>query len=277
MHYRQLGVSGRHISGLVLAVPPDRELAPRLIDVALDEGVNLIDAPGPVAEEIVGGCLRGRRDNLMIETRVGLPSGDRTRLAGVVRSSLVRSVNESLRRLRTDRVDLLCLHRWDGVAPLDDALLALDELIRAGKVRHTGLSEFSAAQVTTVMSMAGTGRLIPPTAVQVCCPSDLGGTVYAAVRAGLGTLVRCPLRPGRPGADRGVREVFAPVAAWRGVTVAQAVLAWLQDRFGVTGVVVGASGEDELRERLAAADLELSEDETRRIDQALLKGQAPHT
>ncbi|GAA1235983.1 aldo/keto reductase [Pseudonocardia alaniniphila] len=316
MQYRKIGNSGLRVSRLVLGTlnvgsheqfAPlgglDQPTAQRLIEIAMDAGVNMIDTADLYshgqAEEIVGASLKGRRDDVLIATKARFPSGAGPNDAGSSRFHLTRAVEASLRRLGTDHIDLLYLHQWDGETPLEETLQTLDQLVRDGKVRYTGVSNFSGWQVAKTAAVARAHNLIPPIAQQVYYTPEAREAEYeiipAAVDSGLGTLVWSPLgqsllsgkvRRGRPvppttrqGTDWpepyvtdrerafDIIDVLVCVAEDRGVSVPQVVLSWLLNRPGITGAVFGARNEDQLRDDLAAVDLVLTEDETRQIDE----------
>src|ERR1700712_4064710 len=157
MEYRQLGRCGLRVSVLTLgtmtfggrgnfAAVGDTDLqgARRQIDMALDAGVNLIDTAdvysAGASEEIVGEALDGRRDRVLLATKARMPMGEGPNDAGLSRQHLISSVEDSLRRLRTDHIDLFQVHEWDGQTPLEETLETLDALVRAGKIRYIGCS-----------------------------------------------------------------------------------------------------------------------------------------
>src|SRR3954465_5120450 len=159
MHYRQLGRSGLRVSSLTLGTmtfggrgpfanvgSTDVAGASRQIDMCLDRGVNCVDTANVYSdghsEEIVGEALAeaGRRDPWGAATKAGMPMGDGPNDAGLSRHHLIRECENSLRRLRTDHIDLYQLHEWDGQTPLEETLEALDTLVRSGKVRYVGAS-----------------------------------------------------------------------------------------------------------------------------------------
>ena len=161
MEYRQLGRSGLRVSTITLgtmgfggtgwAQPVgqiDVEGARRQIEMARDAGVNLIDTAdvysGGTSEEILGQALGNDRDEVLIATKVRMPMGDGPNDAGLSRHHIVRSAEASLRRLKTDYIDLYQVHEWDGHTPLEETLSALDSLVQAGKVRYVGASNYSA-------------------------------------------------------------------------------------------------------------------------------------
>src|SRR6476469_6313433 len=165
MEYRYLGRSGLRVSTFTLGTMNlggrgmfanvghgDITDAQRLLDVAIDHGVNLIDTANGysngMSEEILGKALDGRRDRLMIATKGRMSMGDGANDAGLSRHYLVKQVEASLRRLRTDHIDLYQVHEWDGCTPLEETLEALDSLVRSGKIRYIGSSNYAGWQLS---------------------------------------------------------------------------------------------------------------------------------
>ncbi len=161
MEYRNLGASGLKVPVLSFGTGTfggqgplfsawgrsDASEARRLIDICLDVGVNLFDTAdvysNGASEEILGAAIKGRRDKVLISTKTGLPMGDGPLDAGTSRYRLVASVDAALKRLNTDYIDLLQLHAFDAFTPIDEVLSTLDALVRAGKLRYVGASNFS--------------------------------------------------------------------------------------------------------------------------------------
>ena len=160
MEYRQLGRSGLRVSVLTMGTmtfggrsifrkvgSTDLEAARRQIDLALAAGVNLFDTANAysegLSEEILGQALGKRRDDVLVATKARMVVGEGANDGGVSRYHLIRECENSLRRLQTDRIDLYQLHEWDGQTPLDETLEALDALVRSGKVRYIGASNYS--------------------------------------------------------------------------------------------------------------------------------------
>src|SRR5579862_1425071 len=171
MEYRQLGRSGLRVSCLTLGTmtfggrgqfrtvgDTDLEGARRQIDMALDAGVNLIDTAdiysGGASEEIVGAALAGRRDRVLVATKGRFAMGEGPNDAGLSRHHLIRACEASLRRLQTDHIDLYQVHQWDGQTPLEETLGALDDLVRSGKVRYVGCSNFAGWQVSKALGVS---------------------------------------------------------------------------------------------------------------------------
>jgi aryl-alcohol dehydrogenase-like predicted oxidoreductase len=315
MRYRQLGTSGLRVSVLTMGTmtfggkggfasvgSTGVEEARRQVDRCLDAGVNLIDTAnvysGGLSEEICGEVLEGRRDRVLVATKARMPMGDGPNDAGLSRQHLIAQCEASLRRLRTDHIDLYQVHEWDGQTPLSETLRALDDLVRAGKVRYVGCSNYAGWQLMKALGVAereGLGRF--------CC-QQIHYTLQAreaeyelvpiAVDQGLGLLVWSPLagglltgkyRRGEPGPEGSrllsgwdeppvpdqdklydIVDVLVEVAAGRGASPAQVALAWLLERPAVTSVIVGARTTEQLADNLGAADLSLTADELDRLE-----------
>jgi len=171
MRYRQLGGSGLRVSVLAMGTmtfggkegwarvgSTDVEEARRQVDRCLDAGVNLIDTANVystgLSEEICGQVLEGRRHQVLIATKARMPMGDGPNDAGLSRHHLVRECEASLRRLRTDHIDLYQVHEWDGQTPLEETLQALDDLVRSGKVGYVGCSNYAGWQLMKALGIA---------------------------------------------------------------------------------------------------------------------------
>ncbi|HLW95471.1 MAG TPA: aldo/keto reductase [Solirubrobacteraceae bacterium] len=315
MEYRQLGRGGLRISPLTLGTMGfggagqfsdvgniDLAGAQRQIDMALDAGVNLIDTADiyshGASEEIIGEALEGRRDRVLLATKARFAMGPGPNDGGLSRHHLIEACEASLRRLRTDHIDLYQLHEWDGQTPLEETLGALDDLVRSGKVRYVGSSNFAGWQVTKALGIARQHGLPTFVSQQVYLSLQERSAEYeivpSAIDQGLGLLIWSPLAGGwlsgkyRRGqqAPEGARhagtwgeppiydedrlydtiDVLVEVAQAHGVSAAQVALAWLLKRPGVTSVIVGARTEEQLADNLAAADLELGEEERARLE-----------
>jgi aryl-alcohol dehydrogenase-like predicted oxidoreductase len=316
MRYRQLGASGLRVSELTMGTmtfggkggfasvgSTGVDEARRQVDQCLDAGVNLIDTANVysdgLSEEILGEVLEGRRDEVLVATKARMPMGDGPNDAGLSRHHLVAQCEASLRRLRTDHIDLYQVHEWDGQTPLSETLQALDDLVRAGKVRYVGCSNYAGWQLMKALGVAereGLGRF---------CSQQIHYTLQAreaeyellpiAIDQGLGVLVWSPLaggllsgkyRRGAPGPEGSrllsgwdeppvrdqdklydIVDVLVAVAAARGASPAQVALAWLLDRPAVTSVIVGARTSEQLTDNLGAASLSLTADELARLEQ----------
>lgn len=300
MRYRLLGRSGLRVSELCLgtmtfgnrewgtAEPESGEIYARYRDA----GGNFIDTANEIyaggrSESIVGALVAGHRDEVVLATKfsLALPGGRDANLAGNHRKSLVRSVESSLRRLKTERIDLLWMHAWDGVTPLDEVVRALDDLVRQGKVLYLGVSNAPAWVVARCNTLAELRGQTPFVALQ--CEYSLverGVERELAPMArdlGLAMLAWSPLAGGvlsgkyaaaatddprrldvfkfqtLDDAKRAVAEGLRDVAESAGCSPAQAALAWLLARRGVIPVL-GARTPGQLEDNLGASDVVLS-------------------
>jgi aryl-alcohol dehydrogenase-like predicted oxidoreductase len=318
MDCRQLGSSGLRVPVLSFGTATfggtgplfgawgrsDETEARRLVDVCLEAGVTLFDTAdvysNGASESVLGAAIRGRRDRVLISTKTGLPMGDGPQDWGASRSRLIRAVEDSLRRLGTDHVDLLQLHAFDASTPTEEVMGTLDMLIAAGKVRYAGVSNYPGWQVMKAQGIAdrhGSPRLV---AHQVYY--SLIGRAYEAdlmpvgADQGVGALVWSPLGWGRLtgkiGRDRPIpagsrlhdTEQFAPpveaehlyrvidaleaVAAETGKTVPQVAINWLLRRPTVSSVIIGARNEAQLRDNLGAVGWELTAAQVAVLDTA---------
>ncbi len=318
MDYRQLGSSGLRVPVLSFGTATfggtgplfgawgrsDETEARRLVDVCLEAGVTLFDTAdvysNGASESVLGAAIRGRRDRVLISTKTGLPMGDGPQDWGASRSRLIRAVEDSLRRLGTDYVDLLQLHAFDASTPTEEVMGTLDTLIAAGKIRYAGVSNYPGWQVMKAQGIAdrhGSPRLV---AHQVYY--SLIGRAYEAdlmpvgADQGVGALVWSPLGWGRLtgkiGRDRPIpagsrlhdTEQFAPpveaehlyrvidaleaVAAETGKTVPQVAINWLLRRPTVSSVIIGARNEAQLRDNLGAVGWELTAPQVAVLDAA---------
>ncbi|TCQ00937.1 aryl-alcohol dehydrogenase-like predicted oxidoreductase [Sphingomonas sp. PP-F2F-A104-K0414] len=318
MDYRQLGSSGLRVPALSFGTATfggsgplfgawghsDETEARRMVDICLDAGVTLFDTAdvysNGASETVLGAAIKGRRDQVLVSTKTGLPMGDGPGDWGTSRARLIRAVEASLRRLGTDHVDILQVHAYDASTPAEELMGTLDTLIAAGKVRYAGVSNYSGWQVMKAQAIAdrhGWPRLV---AHQVYY--SLIGRAYEAdlmplgADQGLGALVWSPLGwgrlTGRIGRDRPIpagsrlhdTEQFAPpvetdhlyrvidaleaVAADTAKTVPQVAINWLLRRPTVASVIIGARTEEQLRDNLGAVGWALSADQVATLDAA---------
>ena len=217
MRYRQLGASGLRVSVLSMGTmtlggkggfasvgSTDVEEARRQLDACLEAGINLVDTANVysagLSEEIVGQVLEGRRDDVLLATKARMPMGDGPNDAGLSRHHLVRECEASLWRLRTDHVDLYQVHEWDGQTPLEETLQALDDLVRAGKVRYVGCSNYAGWQLMKALGIAERRGLTRFVSQQIHYTLQAREAEYEllpiAVDQGLGLLVWSPLAGG---------------------------------------------------------------------------------
>jgi aryl-alcohol dehydrogenase-like predicted oxidoreductase len=275
--------------------------ARRLVDRCLDAGINLFDTADAYArgesERVLGEALKGRRNRVILATKVNtLCEGPNDR--GLSRSHIISGCDASLRRLRTDWIDLYQVRLWDGQTPLEETLSALDYPVRSGKVRYIGCSNYAAWQLMKALTAADKIS-VPRYATQQINYSLLwreaeNELVPIAIAEGVGILVWGPLAGGflsgkfRRGetlvegtrfaaqGNRGsfeiehgydVVKVVADIGEARGVSPAQVALNWLTRRAGVSSVLIGARTEEQLADNLNAATWNLSDEELSRLDE----------
>ena len=316
MEYRKLGRSGLQISALTLGTMTfggegnfaavgntDLAGARRQIEMCLDAGLNLIDTADVYstgrAEEIVGEALGSKRDDVLIATKVRFPMGSGPNMAGLSRHHIIQGCEDSLRRLRTDHIDLYQVHEWDGSTPLEETLAALEQLQQSGKVRYVGASNYSGWQLMKALGIAERDHLPRFVSQQIYYSLQERSAEYEliplALDQGLGTLVWSPLAGGLlsgkyrrdedgPAGSRHLSDwdeppvydreklydtvdVLVEIAEAHDVSPARVALAWLQRRPGITSVVIGARTDEQLADNLAAAHLELSDEETARLEE----------
>ena len=315
MEYRQLGHSGLRVSTITLgtmgfggtgwATPVgqiDVDGARRQIGLARDAGVNLFDTAdvysGGLSEEILGKALGSDRDQVLVATKVRLPMGDGPNDAGSSRHHIIRSAEASLRRLGTDYIDLYQVHEWDGQTPLEETLQALDDLVRWGKVRYVGCSNYAAWHLMKALWTADRNRLTPFVSNQLYYSlqaRDIENEIVpVAIDQGIGILVWSPIAGGLLSGKyrRGVEappgsrhltdwneppvydqdklydtvEELVAIGEDLGVSAARVALAYTMAKPAVTSVIVGARTEEQLADNLAAADLKLSAAHVERLD-----------
>jgi aryl-alcohol dehydrogenase-like predicted oxidoreductase len=317
MQYRQLGRSGLHVSVLTLGTmtfggagqfqkvgSTDVAGAERQLDICIDAGVNFVDTANiysrGLAEDILGQALRndGRRDKVLVASKVRFRMGERPNDAGLSRHHIIAECEASLRRLRSSHIDLYQLHEWDGLTPLDETLEAMDTLVRSGKVRYIGVSNFSAWHLMKTIGVAREERFIKPITQQIHYTLQAREAEYELVPAsldqGLGILVWSPLAggllSGKYRRDRQDPEGSRRLAGWQeppvydtdklydivdalvaigeahDVSAARVALAWVLGRPGVTSAIIGARNEAQLADNLKSADLMLTAEERAKLD-----------
>ena len=315
MQYRQLGRTGLRVSTFTLgtmgfggtgwATPVgkiDVDGAREQIAIARDAGVNLIDTADVysegLSEEILGKALGKDREDVLIATKVRMPMGEGPNDAGLSRHHIIRGAEASLRRLGTDYIDLYQVHEWDGQTPLEETLTALDDLVRSGKVRYIGCSNYAAWHMVKALGISDARRIERFASTQVYYSlqnRDIEAEIVpAALDQGVGILVWSPLAGGllsgkyrrgvqAPAGSRHLSEWSEPpinnedklydtielavkIGESHGVSAAQVSLAYIAQKPGVTSLVVGARTTDQLRDNLAAANLELTADEIAALD-----------
>jgi aryl-alcohol dehydrogenase-like predicted oxidoreductase len=316
LEYRKLGRSGLLVSSVTLGTmtfggrgafgkvgSTDVAGARRQVDMCLEAGVNLFDTADIYSdgesEEILGEAIKGRRDDLLLATKVRMPAGEGPNDSGLSRHHIVRQCEQSLKRLGTDHIDLYQVHEWDGLTPLEETLEALDTLVRSGKVRYVGSSNYSGWQLMKALGISERLGLQRYVSQQIHYTLQAREAEYELVPIAMdqecSILVWSPLAGGLlsgkyrrdedaqegrhlegwdepPVRDQDklydVVDVLVEVAEGRGVSAAQVALSWLLGRPGVASVIVGARTDEQLADNLKAAELVLSEEERRGLDRA---------
>ncbi|MBN9020825.1 MAG: aldo/keto reductase [Rhizobiales bacterium] len=316
MEYRLLGRSGLKVSTITMGTltfgaPKDAPFgstgladAKRQIAACLDAGVNMLDTADVystgASETVIGQALGRKRGDVLIATKARFPMGPGPNDRGSSRHHLVAACEASLRRLKTDWIDLYQLHEWDGQTPLEETLAALDHLVSSGKVRYVGCSNFSGWHVMKALAVSDRMHYPRFVAQQIHYTLHSREAEYElvpiSVSEGLGILVWSPIAGGflsgkfrrnrkDPKVSRHLAgwkeppirdeealydliDVLVEVADARGVSGAQVALAWLIGRPGVTSVIVGGRTMAQFKDNLGAADLVLTDEERSKLDKA---------
>lgn len=320
MEYRQLGGSGFKVPVLSLGTGTfggggdmfkawgnsDVAEATRLVDICLDAGLTMFDSADiyskGVAEEILGQAVKGRRDKVIISTKGTFRFGPGPNDVGSSRHHLTRSVDASLKRLGTDYIDLYQLHGFDALTPMEEVLGTFDDLIRAGKVRYIGCSNFSGWHLMKALATSekyGLPRHVAHQAYYSMIGREFEWELMPlALDQKVGTVVWSPLgwgrltgkiRRGQPlpentrnrsqvSNDMGpkvadeyvykVVDAIDEIAKETGKTVAQIALNWLLNRPSVATLIIGARNEEQLRQNLGAIGWNLNADQIAKLDAA---------
>jgi aryl-alcohol dehydrogenase-like predicted oxidoreductase len=315
MEYRLLGRSGLKVSTITMGTmtfgqPSASPLgtvalkeAKRQIDQCIAAGVNLIDTANVytrgASEEIIGAALGKKRGDVLLATKVRFPMGDGPNDRGLSRQHIIAGCEASLKRLKTDWIDLYQVHQWDGQTPLEETMEALDRLIQQGKVRYIGCSNYSGWHIMKALAVAKAEHRHPFVSQQIHYTIEAREAEYElvpiSIDQGLGILVWSPIAGGwlsgkfrrnkKP--PQGTRQasgkwreppiynedrlydiidVLVAVAERHKASAARVALAWLLHQPGVTSVIAGGRTEAQFADNLAAADLKLSKDDLAKLD-----------
>ncbi|MNZ53537.1 General stress protein 69 [compost metagenome] len=307
VQYRKLGRTGLRVSEVSLGTMAfgrwiDEEASSVILDLALDKGVNLVDTANVygegASERILGSLLKERRQQIVLATKVHGRVGDGPNDAGQSRYHIFKAVEDSLKRLKTDYIDLYQVHRFDPHTPLEETLRALDDLVRQGKVRYIGASNFAAWQLAkahgisalhslerfesiqpeySIISREIEQELVPfvqSENVGVIVYSPLGrGVLSGKYRAGEAPPEGSRLAAGEPRLEQLLKknalqhaEAIKPLAAQRGLTPAQFALSWVLSRPGITSAILGASKPEHITEASKSWGVRLSAEELAQVD-----------
>lgn len=313
MNHRHLGQSGLVVSEIAYgnwithALQVEKDTAIACVRAALDEGITTFDTAdiyaNTRAEEVLGEALAGeRRQGLEIFTKVYWPTGPGRNDRGLARKHIMESIDGSLRRLRTDYVDLYQAHRYDFETPLEETMLALADLVRQGKVLYVGVSEWTAEQIERAAALARElkipfisnqpqysmlWRVIEAQIIPACEKLGMGQIVWSPMAQGVlsGKYLpgQTPPAGSRATSDAGSQfiarfmsdDVLArvqrlkPIAEEAGLSMAQLAVAWVLQNPNVSSAIVGATKPEQMRENVKASGVELDGAIMKRIDEVL--------
>jgi aryl-alcohol dehydrogenase-like predicted oxidoreductase len=318
MEYRFLGASGFKVPALGFGAgtfggkgalfnawgTTGESEARRLLDICLEAGLNLFDTADVysdgASESILGEAIAGRRDQVLISTKITLRAGEGPNEVGASRHHLLKAVDKSLERLKTDYIDLLQLHHFDAMTPIESVMSTLDDLVRLGKVRYIGVSNFSGWQLMKSLAVAdryGYSRYVANQTYYSLIGRDYEWELMPlGLDQGIGAVVWSPLgwgrltgrisrdRPQPPSRRLAETAQFAPpadderlfrivdaltqVADETGKTIPQIAINWLLQRPTVSTVLIGARTEEQLRDNLGSVGWKLTTEQLATLDTA---------
>lgn len=322
MEYRQLGRSGLKVSALSLGTASfgggitqawgalENADAERQVDSALEAGINLIDTSNAYgknggSETVLGAILsaNGRRNRTLVATKCRFPIGDGPNDRGLSRAHILSACEDSLKRLKTDVIDLYQVHEWDGLTPVEEVVDALDTLVQQGKVRYIGCSNYSGWHIMKTLAAADARIKARFVSQQIYyslqCRDAENELLPVSIDQGLGVLVWSPLAGGlltgkyrRDSAPKGgarhaigfpeppiedrekvydTIDVLVDVAEAHGVSGAQVALAWLLQRPAITSLIISGRTQSQLDDNLNVTDLELAPEDIARLDRVSQK------
>ncbi|PSL41010.1 aryl-alcohol dehydrogenase-like predicted oxidoreductase [Planomicrobium soli] len=315
MEYIYLGNSGLRVPKYILGTVPfsgtngfeaagnvKEDEARRMVDLSLEAGINMFDTANLYskgdAERVLGAAIRGHRDEVLLTSKTGFPLGDEPNARGASRNNILASIDRSLKRLGTDYLDLYFVHLWDGQTPVEETVETMTSLVKAGKIRHWGVSNYSGWALARTVSVAQQPGFIPPITQQIYYTPEAREAEYELLPAGkelgIGSMIWSPLGEGLLNGKIGRNKQAAPntrqgggwpepwvqdqerlyqvidaleeVAANHGATVPQIAYTWVKDRPNVGPIVIAARNEEQLKENIASFDIQLTPEEHDRIE-----------
>lgn len=274
-----------------------------MIDISLDAGINMFDTANLYsegdAEKVLGAAVKGRRDQVLLASKTGFHMDENQHNArGASRIHLENSIDQSLKRLDTDYLDLYFVHLWDGRTPVEETIETMSNLVKKGKIRYWGVSNYSGWALARTVTLAEQNGFIPPVTQQIYYTPEARESEYELLPAGgelgVSNMIWSPLGEGlltgkisrdqktpentRQGGGWSepwiqnqerlydVIDVLKEVANTRCATVPQIALAWIKDRPNVGPVVIAARNEAQLKENIASYDIQLTKDEHDKIE-----------
>ena len=313
MKYRRLGNTGLIVSELSLGTMQfgkkmnmgglDQKATTDMVKFAIDHGINMIDTADVYSlgesETQLGNALKGIREEIVLATKVRLPMSDNFNRSGATRVNIMRGVESSLKRLQTDYIDLYQIHGWDSNTPIEETVRTLDDLVRQGKVRYIGFSNFLAWQATAALAIQKAEHLEKYVTAQMYYSLVGRGVenefLTFAEYHNIGILVWSPLaggflsgkydRDNAPAAGTRFAEAgqFVPfdteigykvvdalrkVAERHGLSPSRVALAWMLSRPAISSVIIAARKHEHLEDNIKASDLELTAQDVKELDQA---------
>ena len=315
MEYSVLGNSGVQVSRLCLGAmmfgsPTHEGDSIKVIERAIDAGINFIDTANVYnageSERIVGKAVQACRDDVLIATKVSGAMGEGLNQSGTSRHHIMMAVEESLRRLDTDRIDLYYLHRWNALTPIEESLRALDDCVRQGKIRYIGCSNFDAWRLCEAWWTSDrmnlekficlqplyniVNRDVEVELLPFCKAYNVGVVSYSPLARGVLTGKYLPGQPPPPGSraarqDRRILQTelreesyevaqeLQPLAAAHDKTLAQFALAWTLANPTITSVIIGPKSLEQLDDNLGCLDCDISPEDEAAVDQLVPPGE----
>lgn len=317
MDYTLFGNSGLNVSKYALGTIPfsgtkgfeeagdmNQETANYMIDYALDKGINHFDTANLYAkgdsEIVLGKAMKDKRHKMVLNSKTGFDLGDDPNAYGTSRMNIESSIDKTLNRLDTDYIDLYYAHLWDGQVPDMETIQAMNDLIRKGKIRYWGVSNYSGWQLARTHTLAVENNLIPPIAQQIYyspesreseyellpAGKELGvaNSIWGALGEGLLTGKITRNKKAESGTRQGngwpepyikdldqfynLVDVLQDIASKHGSSVSQVTLAWTRQRPNVDSVVIGARNKEQLYENIDSYNLELTNEDMKQINEA---------
>ncbi|WP_372869915.1 aldo/keto reductase [Planomicrobium okeanokoites] len=315
MEYIYLGNSGLRVPKYILGTIPfsgtngfeaagnvKEDEARKMVDIALEAGINMFDTANLYsqgdAEKVLGAAIKGRRDEVLLTSKTGFPLGENPNGQGASRNNILTSIDQSLERLGTDYLDLYFVHLWDGQTPVEETVETMDSLVKSGKIRHWGVSNYSGWALAKTHTYAKLAGFIPPITQQIYYTPEAREAEYellpAGTELGVGSMIWSPLGEGllngKIGRDKEAPEDTRQGGGWpepwvmdqerlyqvidaleevaknHNASVPQIAYSWVKDRPNVGPIVIAARNEEQLRENIASFDIQLTKEEHDKIE-----------